>query len=207
MDEIIRLNSCCRQDSCSSCDGDPGLFKCKDCFGGHILCHSCLLSKHSQLPLHRILVSFYLSTCSTCINQWQHWTGSYYRPSTLRELGLIVQLGHHGGSCPIPGDSRSDFTVVHTNGVHNVNIRFCGCSSSYGASHSRVQLLRVSWLPASLDLPRTAFTFDCLDTFHVLNLQSKISTYDYYLSVAHISDNIGTSEQKVCHHHRSRCCY
>jgi CxC2 like cysteine cluster associated with KDZ transposases len=133
----------------------------------------------------------------TCVNQRQQWTGSYYRPSTLKELGLIVQLGHHGGHCPFPGESRSDFTVVHTNGLHRVNVRFCGCSSSYGVS-SRVQLLRVSWFPSSLDLPRTAFTFDCLDTFHLLNLQSKISAYDYYLSVVHITDNVGASEQKVC---------
>lgn len=63
LDEIIRLNGRCGQDSCSSCDREPGLYRCKDCFGGHILCHSCLLSKHLQLPLHRILVSSYLSTC------------------------------------------------------------------------------------------------------------------------------------------------
>lgn len=184
---------------CVGCDVEPGLYKCKDCFGGLLLCRSCLLRNHSLLPLHRILVSLRSWLIGICADNCQHWTGSYFRPSTLRSLGLEIQLGHHGGSCPIPGELRRDFTVVHTNGVHSVDVRFCGCSSSYGASYPRIQLLRASWLPASLDSPRTATTFDCLQTFHVLTLQSKVSAYDYYLSIAHLSDSIGCSDQKVCH--------
>src|SRR5215470_7471589 len=111
---------------------------------------------------------------------------------------MEVQLGHGGGSCPMPGDVRRDFTVVHTNGVHSLIVRFCGCGHLEDASLYRVQLLRMYWFPASLDSPRTAFTFDFLNTFHVLTLQSKISAYDYYLSVTRLSDNTGCSRQKVC---------
>jgi hypothetical protein len=55
-----------------------------------------------------------------------------------------------------------------------------------------MQLLQSTWFPASLDRPQTAFTFDVLDTFQLLNLQGKISAYDFYYSLDHKTDNTGT---------------
>lgn len=107
-----------------------------------------------------------------------------------------MYLGHYGAACPTPGELRNSFVVVHTNDINSVNIYFCSCSGS--GSHSRIQLLRASWLPSSVDIPRSAFTFDVMDSFHLLTLQGKTSAYDYYLSISHKSDNIGTSNQKVC---------
>jgi hypothetical protein len=57
--------------------------------------------------------------------------------------------------------------------------------------HSRTQLLRARWFPATFDRPRTAFTFDCLDTFHELTLQGKTPLYDFYYMVLHKTDNLG----------------
>jgi hypothetical protein len=89
---------------------------------------------------------------------------------------------------------------MHTNGIHTLDICYCSCANiTEGASHPRVQLLHSSWLPASLDLPRTAFTFDVLSTFHLLTLQSKIAAFDYYWATSRMSDNVGTSDQKVCY--------
>jgi hypothetical protein len=110
---------------------------------------------------------------------------------------LVIRLGHHGYPCPTPGDFKQNFSIAHTNGIHTVNLCFCGCTEA-GASHARVQLLRAGFLPGSIEAPRTAFTFDILNTFHLITLQAKTSAYDYYLSVEHKSDNIGLLDQKVC---------
>ncbi len=74
-------------------------------------------------------------------------------------------------------------------GIHTINLYFCGC---IGAPHPRRQLLAVSWFPASLDQPQTAFTLDVLGTFQLLNFQGKISAYDFYYSLDHKTDNTGT---------------
>src|SRR5258707_11639123 len=31
----------------------------------------------------------------------QRWTGLFYEKTLLQDLGLVIQLGHHGPSCPI----------------------------------------------------------------------------------------------------------
>jgi hypothetical protein len=81
--------------------------------------------------------------------------------------------------------------------MHSVHVRYCGCTAS--ASHPCTQLLRAELFPATLDNPRTAFTFDNFETFHLLTLQGKVSAYDYYLSIVRKTDNVGTSNQKVPH--------
>jgi hypothetical protein len=107
----------------------------------------------------------------------------------------VVHLGHQGNECPHAGPFIKNFTVVDVTGIHTINIHFCGC---IGAPHPRRQLLAVSWFPASLDQPQTAFTLDVLDTFQLLNLQGKISVYDFYYSLDHKTDNTGTLGIKVC---------
>jgi CxC2 like cysteine cluster associated with KDZ transposases len=107
-------------------------------------------------------------------------------------VGLVHQLGHDGAPCPVPGPIQKDFTVFDTNGVHSVHVRFCECHGSAGASHHRTQLLRARWLPASIQRPRTAFTFDVLESFHLLTLQGKTSLYDFYWFLVYKSDNSGT---------------
>jgi hypothetical protein len=110
---------------------------------------------------------------------------------------MVIYLGHQGYPCPIPGDVKRNFAIVHTNGIHTVDLCFCGCTAEAGASHARIQLLRSRLLPGSIEAPRTAFTFDILNTFHLITLQGKTSAYDYYLSVEHKSDNVGLTDQKV----------
>jgi CxC2 like cysteine cluster associated with KDZ transposases len=39
--------------------------------------------------------------------------------------------------------------------------------------------------------PRTAFTFDCMDSFHLLTLQGKTTPYDFYHALVRKSGKIG----------------
>lgn len=108
---------------------------------------------------------------------------------TLQNLGLRVQLGHGGSSCPLPSAGPEHFCVLDTSGVHYISVDFCDCRTN-GFVHHRAQLLRARWFPATFNRPQTAFTFDCLDTFHELTLQGKTPLYDFYYTILHKTDNL-----------------
>jgi hypothetical protein len=125
----------------------------------------------------------------------QQWNGSFFVRTSLRDVGLVVHLGHQGLPCSFIGRILDKFTVVHTNGIHTVKVRFCAC---YGEdSQPKFQLLRCSWLPASAEDPHTAFTFEVLNAYHLLSLQGKVSREDYYLSISRHTDNTGIDTPKA----------
>ena len=82
-------------------------------------------------------------------------------------------------------------------GYHFVRVRFCTCSHSSFLEPYR-QLLRFDWYPASTLRPKTAFTFDLLDTYHKLSMQGKLNLYDFYNSIMQKTDNRGHAKVKVC---------
>ncbi|EIN09881.1 hypothetical protein PUNSTDRAFT_36825, partial [Punctularia strigosozonata HHB-11173 SS5] len=149
-----------------------GEYRCQDCLGGCMMCKDCMVAAHGKLPLHNI----------------ERWDHDCFWPTSLRELGLEVWLGHSfGEACGGTHPAHKSFLVFDINGYHSVDIRFCVCS--YIPPWK--QLFDVGWYPASSQQPRTAFTFSFLDTYHRITLQGKISLYDYYLSVVHKTDNAG----------------
>ena len=56
LDELLCHNGRARESSCSFCEDDNGLYKCKDCFGRQLYCQPCVVEKHSSHPLHWIVV-------------------------------------------------------------------------------------------------------------------------------------------------------
>jgi hypothetical protein len=110
---------------------------------------------------------------------------------------MVVQLGHREPSCPCPGPVQKNFVVVDISGIHTIDIRFCACHDTIGGSSSHIQLLRFRCFPSTITRPRSAFTFEVLNTFHLLTLQSKVSAYDFYSSLAHKTDNTGILNIKV----------
>ncbi|PPQ73936.1 hypothetical protein CVT26_006557 [Gymnopilus dilepis] len=162
---------------CADCLGrrtEPaavGAYRCHDCFYPHMICKDCCLRRHRMLPFHRI----------------QEWTGSTFIDSSLKALGLRIQLNHLSMKCSRPEASHTNLTVLHTNGMHEVAIDYCGCQP---VSKIR-QLLRRGLYPSSQDSPRTCATFDLLRHLHMLSLTSKCSTYDYYRALEKLSNNSG----------------
>lgn len=106
----------------------------------------------------------------------------------LSDLGLRVQLGHDGGTCPCPSPGHSLFTVIDISGIHRVQIDYCDCQIEKPLER-RVQLLRKGWFPATLDRPQSVITFDCLSTFHESTLQGKGNLYDFYHMLLRKTDN------------------
>ncbi|KAL1658224.1 hypothetical protein GGF50DRAFT_67680 [Schizophyllum commune] len=178
LDELLRYEGRGGQTRCRRCGSDDALYRCRDQCTGHWLhCRGCIVEVHKLTPLH-------------WLEEWNA-TQQCFRRASLKRLGQVVQLGHPPGEhCVQPIAAHSDFTVIHTNGIHLVAVRFCGCGR--GAPTHRQQLLRAGWWPGSIKNPQTAVTISCLRQFHKLNACGKISVYEYYRSVERLTDNTGT---------------
>lgn len=109
-------------------------------------------------------------------------------------MGLRVQLGHNGARCIYPKEGHKDFTVIHTNGLHYVGVAFCNCDDRFPM---RQQLLRLQWFPATVHYPQTCATFSVLRQFHIITLTGKLSAYEYYRALEHLTDNTSVCVPKV----------
>jgi hypothetical protein len=87
--------------------------------------------------------------------------------------------------------------VVHTNGPHRLKIAYCRCRSHIKGNGNVEQLFRERWLPVTWRATRTVFSFDVLNHFHLINLQSKTNLYDYYQTLTRILDNAGLMPNTV----------
>ncbi|KAG2051604.1 hypothetical protein BDR06DRAFT_1060927 [Suillus hirtellus] len=133
-----------------------------------MFCHACIVQQHACLPLHRI----------------EEWTGSFFRCTILKSLGMRVQLGHNPGhQChnPCPS-SENNFVVINISGIQEIALDFCGCE--------------ICWYPTTTTDPQTAATFNVLEHYHLLSFESKVSAYEFYHSLARHSDNTGLSPIK-----------
>lgn len=115
--------------------------------------------------------------------------------TSVSPAGDVIQLGHNGDECPRPvGYTDAMFTIVHVNGIHSSKIRFCECA---GPCDKVEQLMNSHLFPGTPKDPKTAFTFEVLKTFNLLNLQSKCGAYDYMLTLRQLTDNVYTATVPV----------
>ncbi|KAL4079712.1 hypothetical protein J3A83DRAFT_4155338 [Scleroderma citrinum] len=178
---------------CMSCGGD-GIYRCRECVYWPVFCTSWLR------PFHRV----------------QQWNGTFSEESSLRLASIVIHLGHAGQPCPTGGDftqevttdddddewdyveedrgpthlrspkDRSCLVVVHTNGIHYCNVKYCTC---VGAEDSHLQLTMAGLFPATTKQPRTAFTFYVLDDFIRDNVECGTSAMNYYSKLQRITSN------------------
>ncbi|KAK7024168.1 hypothetical protein VNI00_016546 [Paramarasmius palmivorus] len=129
----------------------------------------------------------------------QEWTGTFFKRSSLKQLGLVIQLNHHGGDCDKPLPCHSRFRVLHVNGIHDVNLQFCDCPKKaiHGKLPQYIQLLRRQLYPATLKDGRilTVATFQYLHMLEKLGYTTKASTYDFYRGMERLSDHQGLKEK------------
>lgn len=186
-----------KTDLCTSCQAAMASFRCRDCQDLHLYCCSCSVKQHERNPFHHIMVCITTVNFTTAAHDTpQSWTKDCFSPTTLKIMGLRLQLGHPiGEHCVNPVQPKGDdFTVIDTTGVHSIAVDFCGCG--HAQSHT-VQLLRHRLFPATTTYPQTAATFRVLEAFHLLSNQSKISAMEYYASLARLSNNTGVDASKV----------
>ena len=120
------------------------------------------------------------------ILHWQRWKDSKFEEVMLKAMGLVVQLNHSGTFCERPIPCHSAMLVLHSNGIHQVTIRYCGCSKEIP---QHLQLLRQGLYPASQLSVKTCASFQLLDLLHKLSLTTKSSTYDFYRALEKLTNN------------------
>ena len=72
-DELLRkdgLGDSTTPRACVACKKEVGRYRCRDCFGGYMRCSQCIVSVHSELPLHRLQVRSVLSLSWCAINMF-----------------------------------------------------------------------------------------------------------------------------------------
>ncbi|KAF8157582.1 hypothetical protein K438DRAFT_1777218, partial [Mycena galopus ATCC 62051] len=120
------------------------------------------------------------------------WNARFFKPSSLKTLGLCVQLGHRPGErCAEPVQLHTEFIVLHTNGIHEVAVDACECEHRVTAGLPEEQLLHAGWFPATDDRPRTCATTELLDNFVTQTYQAKTTMYDFDLVLEKITNNTG----------------
>ncbi|KAJ3817509.1 hypothetical protein F5880DRAFT_1626284 [Lentinula raphanica] len=175
-DSDVELCYLCKQEG----KEHEALFRCTECFSEDLVCENCCREKHMDRPLDVV----------------EKWNGNFFEKISLRNIGIAVQLGHRAGETCINPRIVHDFTVIHTNGIHTVQLMYCNCPSRALAGEWHQQLLRCRWFPATHLEPRTAATYRVLDMFHVLTLQGKVTTYDFYAGLEKMTDNTGVKNLK-----------
>ncbi|KAL0571201.1 hypothetical protein V5O48_010766 [Marasmius crinis-equi] len=162
-----------KQGKCARCPSERASFRCKTCWGFRVVCKGCLVAKHEDDPLHHI----------------EEWKNERFHEITLKTLKVRYQLGHRSGErCAFPKTAYQDFVVLAWNGIHVVNLDFCGCSE---AIEHHLQLLEAGWWPTSFKNPRSAATLELLRNFHITNLQCQSAPTDFYRSLLQMTDNTG----------------
>ena len=182
--------------TCKSCATKPGQFRCMNCFGRPLLCHSCCLAVHSSQPLHSI----------------EKWTGEFFKKTSLNAEGFILHLCHGGSRCPAnltpaakpeaaedggynegdevlleawePRDTKT-LVIVDISRVHQLIVSWCHCQDS--PDHA-TQLFENDLFPASTTRPSTAFTFAVLEYFHVDAVECKTSASNFFNKLRRLTD-------------------
>ena len=172
------------QESClaSNCPA-AGEFECLDCELPYLLCRSCLLERHRHLPFHRPL----------------KWNGSFFQVETLCSLGLILSMGHGEKLCPYGNNELGPqmLTVLDVSGVHEVRVMWCRCATA--ATYAK-QLFSRRLFPATIQRPKTVFTFRVLNLFHLLNHIGRTTPWDFAGTMHRLTDNVRPSTVTVSFH-------
>jgi len=148
---------------CGTVEGD--FFCCSDCWSPHWYCHTCCVKEHQQHPFHRI----------------QEWKGSYFSSTSLKNLGFILHIGHGGGVCPAVEDwddgDDDQLVIVDKSGVHQHQVWWCACKDH---PERHIMQFKMGLFPASIEQPRSAFTFQCLDYFHLDSMECRMAANNFF---------------------------
>ncbi|KAE9403584.1 hypothetical protein BT96DRAFT_990028 [Gymnopus androsaceus JB14] len=123
------------------------------------------------------------------------WKDGQFIEQSLKSLGLPIVLMHQSLSCTNPRPCHKQFRVLHTNGMHEVNMWFCGCKQGQNVA-DHIQLLRRGFYPSSQGNGqiKTIATFRYLELLHHLMLSTKASTYNFYWGLCKITDASGLTK-------------
>ncbi|KAF9004860.1 hypothetical protein BDZ89DRAFT_1049367 [Hymenopellis radicata] len=107
------------------------------------------------------------------------WRDATWQTISLREMGLVYQLGHQGARCRVPDATPHIMTVMHINGVH--------------------PLLRSGLYPATTRYPATCATIEVLNLYRRLKTIATVNVRDFVTALEDQPDPYGTSWTLDCY--------
>ncbi len=167
-DATLGQTCCCRKGQIE--------VQCEDCPGYQATCRQCWIKEHLRY-------------------MWWHWAlvwnreGDFFQHydfSCVLEPAPVIQLGHHGDSCPNP-TTPILLIHIHVNGIHTSRFGFCRCQAlpeglpyKEEVRHIRqTQLMQARLFPASAKRAGTAFSYPLMKMFQLQHLEGKVSVYDF----------------------------
>ncbi|KAJ7707998.1 hypothetical protein B0H16DRAFT_1746366 [Mycena metata] len=154
---------------------DRRIFRCQDC-GEFVQCKNCCLVRHAITPLHFLKV----------------WEDGHWTDSSLKELGLVYQLGHQGGPCETPNGVVRSMVVIDTTGIHQIRYRRCGCERR-DHMNPRQECMHNGWFPATATDPDTCATMRVLEAFRLLTVIGNINAHDFIMALERTTSALGST--------------
>jgi hypothetical protein len=140
------------------CSNKGPFYNCNDCFHSNAYCQDCIKSQHEKLPFHRICV----------------WDGEIgcYNPVRWTDLGMVWKLVHDDGTPCSSCSTTRQLQVLHVNGIHDFTYYQCTCHFDQRKTSTvqPTQLLANKLFPATSNAPTSAFSFELLSLFDMLNI-------------------------------------
>ncbi|KAE9393946.1 hypothetical protein BT96DRAFT_943519 [Gymnopus androsaceus JB14] len=153
--------------------------------------HSVVVVVILSLIIH-IVVAIVIRRNFTVKIVWlEQWNGQFFVRRTLKDCGLILELGGYTKEKPclmVSIASLGTLNVVDKSGIQNIMVQYCTCHLA--DTHCQ-QLLCAQLWPATISNPKTAVSFDCLEHFQMLNLMTKTSSSEFYKTLERLTDNTG----------------
>ncbi|KAJ7025134.1 hypothetical protein C8F04DRAFT_1191699 [Mycena alexandri] len=144
----VDCSSCCQVIAPMGVAMPVGTLFCAECHDG-LFCLGCCLEDHAEKPLHWL----------------KRWTGSDWEATTLRDVGLVYQMGHGGRPCAQPQGFVSPLTVISLQGCNFLRVRYCDCGK-FGHLQGRMgsmgrweQIIYNGWHTTTLEAEGVCSTF------------------------------------------------
>jgi hypothetical protein len=179
---VLLQNEGVRSSKCNNCHLGKPTYRCAHCFAHPQLCQTCILAAHTHSPFHFI----------------ERWTGQFFQPIKLMDIGFILHLGHGGQPCPANEKIQCPdlvICVVDTLGITHHRFQACHCPDSRPL---HIQLLQMDLFPSTMDRPQTVFTFSVLDRFHIESLEGKVAASNFYNQLRRFTDPCFPQILPVC---------
>ncbi|PBK94603.1 hypothetical protein ARMGADRAFT_1029005 [Armillaria gallica] len=120
-------------------------------FGNHTIHPSCTSCK-AWLLSHIPTTKASKSSVAQVGNLFQSLERQILEDTTLKEMGLVFQLGHAGTECPIPGLLQM-LMILHVNGVHTICGHWCSIVANVNVCdyvstlEQKVDSWETQWVP------------------------------------------------------------
>ena len=110
----------------------------------------------------------------------------FFAEFDLGNIGMVLHAGHEGGPCPNANHNgpKIKTNIIIPQGIFRCEVRYCSCPQADGSVVLKdVQLLRIRLYPTTSQSPTTAFSFDCLEDFHLQAVECKTAALKYIMKL------------------------